>query len=163
MMEAACGTPPRIRVAVQYEDFDPGVEEACLHDDDHRIGGCGCFVGRVRADNGDDPLLALTLEHYPGMTEKALTALAGQAVTRWQLLGVTLIHRIGRLQPGERIVLVLTASAHRQAALTACEFLIDALKTDAPFWKCEERRRSKQWVDAKTSDANARSRWGQHD
>ncbi|SMC22991.1 molybdopterin synthase subunit MoaE [Andreprevotia lacus DSM 23236] len=152
---------PSIRIVVQAEDFDPGQEEALLHDGDLHIGGSAAFVGRVRAD-GDD-LLALTLEHYPGMTEKSLQALAEQAAERWQLSGVTVIHRIGRLLPGERIVLVLTASAHRQAALTACEFLIDALKTDAPFWKCEERTRGKHWVEAKAGDNNARQRWANHE
>ncbi|WP_035059096.1 molybdenum cofactor biosynthesis protein MoaE [Andreprevotia chitinilytica] len=154
----------RIKIAVQHDDFDLAAEEAELCIGDHGVGATASFVGRVRGDgdNVTDPLLALELEHYPGMTENTLTALAEQAADRWPLSGVTVIHRVGRLIPGERIVLVLTASAHRQAALTACEFLIDALKTDAPFWKCEERAHGKHWVEAKTSDANVRARWGEH-
>ncbi len=121
------------------------------------VGGVGCFVGVVRDSTGD--LQALTLEHYPGMTERALAEIAAEAATRWALLGCTVIHRYGRLLPGAPIVLVLTTSPHRQAALDSTAFLIDWLKTRAPFWKQEERRVGTHWVAARAEDDSAAARW----
>jgi molybdopterin synthase catalytic subunit len=143
-----------IRVSVQPEDFESGAELAALE----ALGGGGVasFTGIVRGAGG---LTALELEHYPGMTETALRTLADDAQTRWPLLGVTLIHRIGRLLPGDRIVFVATASAHRAAALEACAFLIDRLKTDAPFWKKEHFGDRADWVEARDSDAITAGRW----
>ena len=143
------------RVCVQTEDFDSGAELARLE----TLGGgaVASFTGLVR---GDDGLTALTLEHYPGMTQAALAALADQAEARWPLVGLVLIHRVGRMAVGERIVLVATASPHRAAALEACSFLIDRLKTDAPFWKKEERESGEtRWVEARASDNDAAARW----
>ena len=142
-------------VRVQAEDFDPAAELARLE----ALGGGGVasFTGLVR---GDDGLAAMTLEHYPAMTQAALEAIAAEAAGRWRLAGVTVIHRFGRLVPGDRIVFVGTASRHRAAALEACAFLIDWLKTGAPFWKCEEwTDGARRWVEAKSSDDAARDRW----
>lgn len=146
-----------ITVRVTPEPFDAGAEIAALSA--HGAGGVGSFVGVVR---GDDGLTALTLEHYPGMTEAALQVLAEQAVARWSLLGVVIHHRVGRLAPGEQIVFVGTASAHRHDALEACACLIDQLKTDAPFWKreCFADGRA-QWVEPRARDDAARARWDQ--
>ena len=122
-------------------------------------GGIGCFVGVVR-DDPAHPLRSLTLEHYPGMTEAAMASIAGQAVRRWSLLGCCVLHRVGRLVPGDGIVLVLTAAAHRQAALDATAFLIDWLKTSAPFWKQEQFVDGRvRWVEARQADDEAASRW----
>jgi len=143
-------------VRVQAADFDTGAELALLIAGRTDIGGIGAFVGTVRGGE----VAALTLEHYPGMTERAMAAIAAEAEQRWPLIGCTLIHRVGRLLPGENIVLVLAASAHRQAALEATAFLIDWLKTDAPFWKKEEHADgSTSWVAAKESDAEAKAAW----
>ncbi len=142
-----------ICVRVQPEDFDGGAELAAL--EGKGGGAVASFTGNVRADDGVE---AMTLEHYPGMTEKALTMLAEQATARWPLCGVTVLHRVGTLRAGDRIVFVGTASDHRAAALEACAFLIDRLKTDAPFWKKEHRRDGDSWVEARaTDDAAARS------
>lgn len=143
-----------IRVLVQAGDFDAGAELAALGAGD--VGGVASFTGLVRSDGG---LSALTLEHYPAMTRKALLALTEQACTRWPLAAATIIHRVGRLVPGDQIVFVGTASAHRAAALEACAYLIDRLKTDAPFWKKEERAGGDHWVAAKASDDQAAARW----
>ena len=149
-------------IRVQHEPFDAGREIALLTAGRTDIGGIGCFVGVVRGSAGPDRLDALTLEHYPAMTEKALAQIAGQAQTRWELLGCTLIHRFGRLVPGEPIVLVLAASAHREAALAATAFLIDWLKTRAPFWKQEQLRDgSARWIEARADDDQAAARWEQ--
>lgn len=145
---------------VQAEPFDVGREIALLHADRTDIGGLGCFIGLVRGNADGDTLAALTLEHYPGMTERALGAIAATAEQRWSLLACTLIHRIGRLSPGEPIVLVLTAAAHRGPALDATAFLIDWLKTKAPFWKSEQSTDgTSRWVDARDSDDAAAARW----
>jgi len=142
-----------ISVRVQPEDFDVGAELAAL--EGKGGGAVASFTGIVRADDGVE---AMTLEHYPGMTEKALTTLAEQATARWPLCGVTVLHRVGTLRAGDRIVFVGTSSDHRAAALEACTFLIDRLKTDAPFWKKEHRREGDSWVEARaTDDAAARS------
>ncbi|HEY4173905.1 MAG TPA: molybdenum cofactor biosynthesis protein MoaE [Rhodopila sp.] len=146
-------------IKVQTEDFDVGAEIAALTAGRADIGGIGCFVGTVR-DNGRT-VTGMTLEHYPGMTERAIAAIADQAAERWPLLGCTVIHRVGPLRPGENIVLVIAASAHRQAALDATSFLIDWLKTKAPFWKREDLAGGDgAWVDAREDDETAASRWG---
>lgn len=143
------------RVLVQPQDFDPGEELAALGA--LGSGGVASFVGHVR---GDDALVALTLEHYPAMTIATLEALADEALSRWALDGVAVIHRIGRLVPGDRIVLVGTAARHRAAALEACAYLIDRLKTDVPFWKKEEFADGRSdWVEARASDDAAARRW----
>jgi molybdopterin synthase catalytic subunit len=142
-------------VRLQAEPFDPGHEAARL--EGAGVGAVATFTGLVRGDGG---LSSLTLEHYPGMTEAALGALADEAAARWPLTGIILIHRIGMLTVGERIVLVVTASAHRAAALEACAFLIDRLKTDAPFWKKESFADGREtWVEARCSDDDAAARW----
>ena len=148
------------RISVQADPFDVAAEMATLLAGRTDIGGIGCFVGTVRDAAGGRPIRAMSLEHYPGMTERALARIAADAAARWPLLGCTLIHRIGRLLPGEGIVLVLAASAHRQAALDATGFLIDWLKTKAPFWKQEEFTTGDlAWVDARDADNSAADRW----
>lgn len=149
-----------VRILVQTADFDTGAELARLTAGRSDIGGIGCFVGTVRNTAAGRPIAALTLEHYPPMTERVLARIAQEAEQRWGLLGCTVIHRIGRLPPGANIVLVLSASAHRAAALEATAFLIDWLKTKAPFWKKEELAGGGEaWVDARESDAEAAARW----
>ena len=146
-------------VRVQQDDFDVGAELAALSAGNHAIGGIASFVGVVREMAGDQKIGAMTLEHYPGMTERALAEIEAEARRRWPLEACLIIHRYGRLEPGERIVLVATASAHRQAALEACAYLIDWLKTKAPFWKLEETAAGAKWVDARDSDSAATKRW----
>lgn len=147
-------------VRVQAPAFDPGAEMAALLAGRTDVGGVGCFVGVVRDSAGGQPIRSMTLEHYPGMTERALSAIAAEAEARWALQGCVVIHRHGRLLPGEPIVLVLTASAHRQAALDATAFLIDWLKTRAPFWKREELADGgAHWVEARGADDAAAARW----
>jgi molybdopterin synthase catalytic subunit len=148
-------------IKVQSEDFDISAEIAALTAGRTDIGGIGCFVGTVRADAKGAAVTGMTLEHYPGMTERAISRIADQAANRWPLLGCTIIHRVGRLRPGENIVLVIAASTHRQAALDATAFLIDWLKTKAPFWKRENFASGEgAWVDAREEDDTAASRWG---
>ena len=145
-----------IDIRVQREDFDMALEYRAIG---ARAGDCGAiasFTGLMRAD---DDVTALELEHYPAMTEKMLQTIAEDAAARWPLLAITLIHRVGQLEPGAQIVLVLTAARHRRDALEACHFLIDWLKTQAPFWKRETRGDTSQWVDARASDAAAAQRW----
>jgi molybdopterin synthase catalytic subunit len=147
-------------IRVHEADFDVGAEFAALTAGRTNIGGIGCFVGTVRAGAEGPRLEALTLEHYPGMTERAIAGIVAKAEQRWALLGCTVIHRVGRMAPGENIVLVLAASAHRQAALEATAFLIDWLKTKAPFWKQEAfADGSATWVDAREDDEAAAARW----
>jgi molybdopterin synthase catalytic subunit len=150
-------------IRVQREDFDPGAEMAALTAGRTDIGGLAAFVGLVRemvgsGTAGETRIDAMTLEHYPGMTEKKLAEIEAEANRRWPLQASLVVHRYGRLLPGERIVLVVTASAHRQAALESCQFLIDWLKTDAPFWKLEEGGGG-DWVEARASDDAAKQRW----
>lgn len=147
------------RIRVQAEDFDPGAETAWLHEQDRRAGAVATFLGLVR-DDAQDPLTSLFLEHYPGMTEKALGAIVDQARTRWPLGRVVLLHRVGELAPGDSIVFVGVASAHREAAFAACEFLMDYLKREAPFWKKEKRASGEHWVEQKGSDLERAGRWG---
>jgi molybdopterin synthase catalytic subunit len=147
-------------VRVQREDFDPGREIDAITAGNTAIGGVASFVGLVRDTAGGDGVGAMTLEHYPGMTEKMLGEIEAEACRRWPLQASLIVHRYGRLEPGERIVLVVTASAHRAAALEACHFLIDWLKTKAPFWKLEETRDGEgRWVDARSADDAAAERW----
>lgn len=143
-----------IRIQVDAAPIDLAAELAAV--EATGAGGIATFTGLVR---GDDGVTELELEHYPGMTEAALAHLADTAVQRWSLLGVTIVHRVGRMTLGERIVLVGTAALHRREALDACAFLIDRLKTGAPFWKRERRGEAAQWVEAKASDDHAADRW----
>jgi molybdopterin synthase catalytic subunit len=146
-------------VRVQAEDFDVGAELAALTEGRYGIGGVCLFVGLVRDMAGDRPIDAMTLEHYPGMTEKELERIEAEAHARWPLEATLIVHRFGRLEPGERIVLVAAASAHRQAAFEAAQFLMDFLKTRAPFWKLEDTGAGGRWVDARDSDDHAAARW----
>ena len=146
-------------VRVQREDFDLGAELAALTHGKTGIGGLASFVGLVRDVAGSARIEAMTLEHYPGMTEKQLAEIEAEAQRRWPLDAVLIVHRYGRLLPGEQIVLVATASAHRHAAFESCHFLIDWLKTKAPFWKLEETPSGPRWVDAHASDDAAAQRW----
>jgi molybdopterin synthase catalytic subunit len=149
-------------IRVQEADFDIGTELSHLAAGDRSVGGIACFVGLVREMAEQTPVSAMTLEHYPGMTERMLGEIEGEARRRWPLADCLIIHRYGRLEPGDRIGLVATASAHRQAALEACEFLIDWLKTKAPFWKLEESPSAPaRWVEARESDDEAAERWRQ--
>jgi molybdopterin synthase catalytic subunit len=153
-------------IKVQTEDFDVGAEIAALTSGRTDIGGIGCFIGTVRADpkGAASAVVGMTLEHYPGMTERAIGRIADQAAERWPLLGCTVIHRVGPLYPGDNIVLVIAVSAHRQAALDATAFLIDWLKTKAPFWKREDfADGTGGWVDARDEDEVAASRWSEGD
>jgi molybdopterin synthase catalytic subunit len=148
-------------IRVQEADFDIGAELAAVSAGGAGIGGIVCFVGTVRGGAGGRTVTAMTLEHYPGMTERAMARIAAEAERRWPLLGCTLIHRVGRLVPGENIVLVVVASAHRQAALDATGFLIDWLKTRAPFWKKESfSDGTEAWVEACAADEDAAAGWG---
>jgi molybdopterin synthase catalytic subunit len=142
-------------VSVREADFDVGAEIAALTTGGVEAGAVASFVGLVRGGS----ITAMTLEHYPAMTEKALEEIVVEARNRWELLGVRVIHRVGRLLPGDRIVLVVVSSTHRQAAFAACEFIMDYLKTQAPFWKVEETAAGSHWVDARESDDAALSRW----
>lgn len=144
-------------VSVQESDFDVGAEIAALTAGTTDVGAVASFVGLVRGGS----INAMTLEHYPAMTEKALDDIVAEARRRWELLGVRVVHRVGRLLPGDRIVLVVVASTHRQAAFAACEFIMDYLKTRAPFWKREETAAGSRWVDARDSDDQALRRWSE--
>jgi molybdopterin synthase catalytic subunit len=154
-------------VSVQEADFDAGAEIAALSAGRDDVGAVASFVGLVRADKQAEtvgagntaPVQAMTLEHYPGMTEKALDAIVAEAQGRWDIFGVRVIHRVGRLVPSDRIVFVAVASAHRGEAFAACEFIMDYLKTRAPFWKKEETAAGGRWVDARESDDHAAGRW----
>jgi len=141
-------------IRIQAEDFDVNAEIKALQNSN--VGAIATFTGIVR---GDDGLAALTLEHYPGMTEREIARHVEEACARWRLSGVIVIHRVGRLAPGKNIVLVAVAAAHRKAAFEACQFLMDYLKTRAPFWKREERGGSVEWVEAKSSDDEAAKKW----
>jgi len=147
-------------VRVQREDFDVGAEIAALTQGNTQIGGITSFVGLVRDMGGNTGSAAMTLEHYPGMTEKMLATIDAEANARWPLEASLIVHRYGRLEPGDQIVLVIAASPHRAAAFEACHFLIDWLKTKAPFWKLEETGDGDaRWVEARGSDDAAAARW----
>jgi molybdopterin synthase catalytic subunit len=146
-------------VRVQEADFDIGRELEALTRDRADVGAMASFVGLVRDANDGRGVSAMSLEHYPGMTEKALEAICAEAAGRWNILEALVIHRIGALKPGERIVLVGVTSAHRGDAFAACEFIMDYLKTRAPFWKKESTPEGEQWVEARSSDDAAAQRW----
>ncbi|MCB1379756.1 MAG: molybdenum cofactor biosynthesis protein MoaE [Alphaproteobacteria bacterium] len=146
-------------IRVQQEAFDAGAELAALKAGKTHIGGTVMFLGTVRELSEGAEVQAMTLEHYPGMTERALEQIEAEAHRRWPLDATLIVHRYGRMEPGEDIVLVITASAHRDAAFDACHFLIDWLKTKAPFWKLEENPDGASWVAAKDSDDDAAARW----
>ena len=149
----------RLSVAVQSEDFDLGREYAALLADDRSIGAVVAFVGTVRDLNLADDVVALELEHYPGMTEKSLHTILKTASERWSLQGARIVHRIGKMYPGDQIVMVLTASAHRGDAYEANNFMMDYLKTEAPFWKKEWTPEGPRWIEARDSDDKATARW----
>ncbi|KAA0875084.1 molybdopterin synthase catalytic subunit MoaE [Nitrincola tapanii] len=149
-------------VAVQREAFDLNQESQALRAGRRDVGAEVSFVGYVRDFNERPEVQALTLEHYPGMTEQQLQMILQQAAARWPLLGARLIHRVGRLEPGDAIVLVLVSSAHRQAAFSACEFIMDYLKTQAPFWKKEHTATGDYWVSERDTDQQAQARWGSY-
>jgi molybdopterin synthase catalytic subunit len=148
-------------IRVQREDFDLAAELKAMTGGNHQIGGLTSFVGLVRDIAGGETVSAMTLEHYPGMTEKLLAEIEAEANRRWPLDASLIIHRHGRLEPGDQIVLVACASAHREAAFEACHFLIDWLKTKAPFWKLEDTPDGGKWVDARASDDDAAARWAE--
>ncbi|HYC38226.1 MAG TPA: molybdopterin synthase catalytic subunit MoaE [Usitatibacter sp.] len=147
------------RVRVQEADFDVGRELDALTRGRVDVGGMASFVGLVRDANDGRAVRGMTLEHYPGMTEKALEDICAQAHARWDLVDTLVIHRIGAMVPGDRIVLVAAASAHRGEAFAACEFIMDFLKTRAPFWKLEDTPEGSRWVEARASDDTAAERW----
>ncbi len=147
-------------VRVQTEDFDLTTEVAQLRAHNPAIGAVACFVGTVRDLNDGSSVAGMELEHYPGMTEKALEAIVMQARQRWPGIEVLVVHRVGKLAPLDQIVLVATTSKHRGDAFASCEFVMDYLKTEAPFWKKEETEHGARWVDARTSDDAALARWG---
>jgi len=146
-------------IRVQKEDFDPGVEIATLHRGRSDLGAVVSFVGLVRGESHGERLTSMTLEHFPGMTERELERIEREARERWTLDDALVVHRVGELKPGERIVLVVTAAPHRRAAFEAAEFLMDYLKTRAPFWKRELRASGEHWVEARDSDDDAALRW----
>jgi molybdopterin synthase catalytic subunit len=148
-------------IRVQTAAFDPGHELNAMHAANAGVGAVVSFVGYVRDLNDGREVSGMFLEHFPGMTEKALGKIADEAAQRWPLLKVEVIHRIGRLEPGEPIVFVATTSAHRQAAFDACAFIMDYLKTRAPFWKQEDTPEGPRWVEGKCSDKDAAERWGE--
>ena len=154
---------PKLHIAIQTADFDVSAELAALRAGDHGVGAVCCFVGTVRDRNAGDgagTVAAMELEHYPGMTEKSIEAMAHEAFRRFDILGARLIHRVGVLAPPDQIVLVAVTSAHRGQSFQACEFLMDYLKTQAPFWKKETTPTGARWVDARVSDDAALARWG---
>ena len=146
-------------VRVQTEDFDIGAEIAALRENRPQIGAVASFIGVVRDLNEGDRVSTMTLEHYPGMTEKALAAIVEEAKRRWDIIDVTVIHRVGELKPQDQIVLVAVAGEHRGEAFAACEFIMDYLKTRAPFWKKERTPEGERWVEARESDDRAAERW----
>ena len=146
-------------VRVQTADFDAGAEMASLRRGNAKVGAVACFVGVVRDLNEGDAVARMTLEHYPGMTERALEQIVAEAKQRWDIYDATVVHRVGTLEPTDQIVLVAVSSAHRGEAFQACEFLMDYLKTRAPFWKKEQTPGGSRWVDARSSDDKAAERW----
>jgi molybdopterin synthase catalytic subunit len=146
-------------IRIQQADFDVAQEIAVLTKGRTDVGAVVSFSGICRGSENGEPIAALTLEHYPGMAEAEIGRHADEALSRWPLQGLTVIHRFGRIAPGENIVLVVTASAHRQAAFEAAEFLMDYLKTNAPFWKREESQKGASWIEARDDDDAAAARW----
>jgi molybdopterin synthase catalytic subunit len=152
--------PASTRVSIQHADFDLAAEVAALRRDDLGVGAVASFVGTVRERNDGLGVAAMELEHYPGMTERAIEAMIDAAQARFDIRAVRVVHRVGALAPGDQIVLVAVTSAHRGQAFQACEFLMDYLKTQAPFWKKEHTPEGARWVDARSSDDEALARWG---
>lgn len=148
------------RVTIQTADFDLGAEIATLRARDASVGAVAAFIGTVRDRNDGQGVSAMELEHYPGMTERAIEAMIDEALRRFEILGARVIHRVGLLQPCDQIMMVAVTSAHRGQAFQACEFLMDYLKTQAPFWKKEQTPEGARWVDARSSDDAALARWG---
>jgi len=149
-----------VSVRVQEQDFDIGAEIAAFRRADPGIGAIASFIGLVRDLNDGEAVAGMTLEHYPGMTEKALAGIVAEAKGRWDIADALVIHRVGALKPLDQIVLVVVSGAHRGAAFAACEFIMDYLKTRAPFWKKEQTAQGMRWVEARTSDDQAAERWG---
>jgi molybdopterin synthase catalytic subunit len=148
-----------VTIRVQTEDFDAGAEITRLRAGNPKVGAVASFIGVVRDLNEGDAIAELTLEHYPGMTEKALERIVDEARSKWELYDALVVHRVGKLKPADQIVLVVVTSAHREEAFQACAFLMDYLKTRAPFWKKEKTADGTRWVDARDSDAAAAQRW----
>jgi len=148
-----------VPVRIQTEDFDVSAEIAALRRGNPKIGAVASFVGVVRDVNDGDSVAALKLEHYPGMTEKAIEAIIVEAKARWDIVDVTVVHRVGELKPLDQIVLVVVVGGHRGDAFAACEFIMDYLKTRAPFWKKEQTPQGARWVEARSSDDEAAERW----
>ncbi len=148
------------RVSIQTADFDVNAEIAALRAQDKRVGAVCSFIGTVRDRNDGSAVSAMELEHYPGMTEKAIEAMIDEAFKRFDIYAARVIHRVGPLQPLDQIVLVVVTSAHRGESFQACEFLMDFLKTQAPFWKKEQTPEGARWVDARVSDDKALAKWG---
>jgi molybdopterin synthase catalytic subunit len=148
-------------VRIQTEDFDAGAEIAALRRGNPKVGAVASFIGVCRDANDGDAVSKMTLEHYPGMTEKALEKIVDEAKQRWNVMDVLVVHRVGELKPTDQIVLVVVTGAHRGEAFAACEFIMDYLKTRAPFWKKEQTPQGTRWVEARTSDDAAAGRWEQ--
>jgi molybdopterin synthase catalytic subunit len=148
-----------VPVRIQTEDFDAGAEIAALRRGNPAIGAIASFIGLVRDANEGEPVTEMTLEHYPGMTERALAKIVEDAKSRWNIIDVLVVHRVGTLHPCDQIVLVIVSGAHRGEAFAACEFVMDYLKTQAPFWKKEQPPAGGRWVDARASDDTAAERW----
>jgi molybdopterin synthase catalytic subunit len=148
------------RVSIQTEDFDLGAEVEALRKNDKRVGAVCTFTGTVRDRNDGLSVSSMELEHYPGMTEKAIEAMIDQAMARFDIFATRVVHRVGLLQPLDQVVMVAVTSAHRGESFQACEFLMDYLKTQAPFWKKEETPEGARWVDARVSDDAALAKWG---
>jgi molybdopterin synthase catalytic subunit len=159
-MDAAPANARAPRVSIRTDDFDLQREIEVLHGTDTRVGAVCSFVGTVRDRNDGSAVASMELEHYPGMTERAIEAMIDQAHARFDILGARVIHRVGLLQPLDRIMMVAVVSAHRAESFRACEFLMDYLKTQAPFWKKEETPDGARWVDARVADDAALARWG---
>src|SRR5882724_1162380 len=146
-------------VRIQTKDFDAGAEIAALRRGNPKIGAVASFIGVCRDANDGGAVTKMTLEHYPGMTEKALEKIAAEAQRRWKVMDVLVVHRVGELKPTDQIVLVVVAGSHRGEAFAACDFIMDYLKTRAPFWKKEQTPSGARWVEARTSDSEAAQRW----
>jgi len=148
-----------VTVRIQTEDFDAGAEIAVLRRDNPKVGAVASFIGVCRDANDGAAVSRMTLEHYPGMTEKAIAKIADEAKQRWKVMDVLVVHRVGELKPTDQIVLVVVTGAHRGEAFAACEFIMDYLKTRAPFWKKEQTPGGSRWVEARASDDEAAQRW----
>ncbi len=146
-------------IRIQTEDFDAGAEMAALRRGNPKVGAVASFVGVCRDANDGDPVSAMTLEHYPGMTERALEKIVAEAKDRWRVIDILVVHRVGELKPADQIVLVVVVGEHRGDAFAACEFIMDYLKTRAPFWKKEQTPQGARWVEARSSDDEAAGRW----